>query len=285
MAGCTYDPGYGGRSSDSWAAQLATDTTANARADAAVALGRVLELQPNQPVAVAALIRALADTSDPVRASAARALMGAARAGRRARAALPGAVPKLAALLADSAHPRVRADAAEVLGVLGTAAGPDGARALARALRDPDAGVRGAALVGVGAIGPSVRASVPELDTVLARLATQDPNAHTRGAAVSAMGALGVAARVAVPALARAASDGEAGVRAAAVTVLGGLDASTAPAARAALTQALADPDPVVRREAAHALSAWHRRGSEDPAMPEPSRLELCASNPRAVGC
>lgn len=285
VAGCTYDPGHGGRSSGHWAAQLATDTTADARADAAVALGRVLELQPDQPVAVAALIRALADTSDPVRASAARALTGAARAGRRIRAMLPGAVPKLAALLADSAHPSVRADAAGVLGALGTTAGPDGIRALAAALRDPSASVRGAALAGVAAVGPPMRASAPDIDTVLARLSAQDSYAGNRRAAVAAIGALGVPAAAAIPALAAATTDPDAGVRAAAVTTLGGLDAATASAARRALTRALADRDSLVRQEAAHALSAWHRRGGEDPAPPEPSRVELCSRSPRQVGC
>ncbi len=171
---CNGDPGYQGRPSRSWIAQLAQGPTSDARADAAMALGRVLDVQPNEPATIAALVRALADTNDEVRVAAASALTGAAAGGRQTRAALPGAVPGLAALLADSAHPDVRVQAARVFAGLRAATGAGGVRALARALRDPDADVRRASLDAVAEIGPSARAGWPALDTVLVRLAGQE---------------------------------------------------------------------------------------------------------------
>ena len=267
---CGGDPGYQGRPSQSWIAQLDAGPTRDARADAAMALGHVLDVQPNTPAVVTALVRALADTNDIVRVAAAFALTGAAASGGQTRAALPGAVPGLATLLADTAHADVRVQAARVLGGLGTATGAGGVRLVAGALRDPDADVRRASLDAVAQIGPSARAGWPALDTALVRLAREDTVAANRQAALAALTAIHAPAALLRPALVRAAADPDRDTRKAAVTTLGLLGAAADPAARAGLTRALADADAGVRQEARHALSGFHRQGGIDPTRPEP---------------
>ena len=337
--GCAADPGYHGRTSASWIAQLG-EADVDRRLEAIGALGQVLELQPNAPGVVDALVGALADTSDPTRVAAASALRRAARGGRRVRERLAAdAVPALAGLLRDTAHAAVRTRAVDVLRDFGPALAGASAPLVREALDDPDAGVRRAAADGLGQLGD---AAGPALEA-LARAATHDRDAQVRRAAVRALPLVrgpdrpGTAMRVTAT-LADALGDSVASVREAAAESLGALgpgavgpgavgreergrratgmggtpvdpdarlravavgDPSAAvrvaavhalglrgePPGSPALRQALADPDVTVRREAAHARAALHRRGGSDPAPPEPSRVELCQWNPRQPGC
>lgn len=292
-AACSVDPGYAGRSSGEWVAQL-SDTSTDRRVDAAIALGRVLALQPDEPAAVTALVRALADTSDEVRTTAARALTEAAHGDKRTRTRLSAAVPGLASLMTDSAHPAVRTEAATVLGtVLGAlaqardenlspAGTQAGARALAAAFGDSVPAVRLAALGAVAAFGPGVRAEWPGCDTALVRLAGQDPSASARRAALDALARTRAPGALVQAALVRGTSDADPDVRVAAVTTLGLLADTAGQGVRAALWRALADADAGVRREALHALTALHRRGGQDSAPPEPSAIERCTAGGNA---
>lgn len=291
-AGCDADPGYQGRSSREWITQLA-DTAAAGRADAAYALGRSLALQPNAPAVVDALVGALADTSDAVRVAAAAAL---SNAGRRASAAAPG----VARLLADSAHPHVRRQAVVVLRALGSASAGASVPALTPVLRDPDPEVRRAAAEALGSLGAAAVAATPGLAAL-----TTDPNPDVRLRALEAVGRVAPGSEAAAP-LARALSDPVPAVRAAAAGAIGHLRDRAAPAVpalitamrdsaphvraaaavalgltdpvrgEAALRAARRDPDPLVRREAEHALSAVHQRGGQDEAPSEPTADERC---------
>ncbi|GLC28204.1 HEAT repeat domain-containing protein [Roseisolibacter agri] len=323
-AGCYTDPGYKGRPSDAWIAQLAAPGL-DGRLDAAAALGEVLRLQPNAPKVVTALVAALADTSDPVRVAAASAIRHAGRGGGRVREQLQrDAVPAVAALLADSAHPVVRTQAVAVLRDFGPDAAPTSAPALAGALSDPDPFVRRPAAEALGALGEAAQLVAASL----ARAATRDGDFRVRRAAAHALALVGGPPGTVGPALVGALRDTVELVREAAAEGMGqrgadGLSEWTVPAAagagdpmamlratatadpnprvriaavtalglvgdrasRPALRQALADRDATVRREAEHALSALHRRGGQDPGMEEPSRADLCRSNPGGPGC
>lgn len=318
---CGNDPGFAGRSSGDWAAQLA-ERDVDRRVDAAEALGRVLALQPNATSVIEALVRALADSTDAVRVAAADALQHAARGRGEARARLlRDAVPGVVALLADSAHPSVRRQAAQVLGGFGAPAASATVPPLARALADVSPDVRASAALALAALTPAAREAMPPLAsavgdpdvrvrTIVARTlaesdapssvvgpalvrAMRDGDARVREAAASglaargahgldALASSGVDAVALLDALREGVRDPVADVRVAAVVSLGLLGDS---ASRAALRRALRDFDPAVRREAEHALSALHRQGGRDPAPAEPSLLELCRSNPRWPGC
>lgn len=145
-AGCHTEPSARGRSAHDWIEQL-SDPSPDARAEAAEALGRVLAIEPKNPDVVAALIRALDDSADPVRIGAATAL---SNPGVRPEAAVPG----LIAALADTAHPMVRWQSALVLARFGPRASA-AADALTAALRDPDPRVRSAAAQALGEIRTS----------------------------------------------------------------------------------------------------------------------------------
>ena len=319
--GCDADPGHKGRSSADWISQL-VELDVERRVDAADALAKVLALQPNAPKVIAALVRTLADTSDVVRVAAAVALRNAASGGDKARTQLAReAVPGVAALLADSAHVEVRRHAAQVLGEFGASAASVTVPPLATALRDPAPDVRLAAASALAGLGPAARPVVPRLleaardpdrrvrASVARTLAESEESSNRIGnALVQALGDSDAVVREAVAiglgkrgmkglrqlatmtgvesapltALRGATRDPVSAVRLAAVTSLGLLgDSASLPTLR----RALADPDTAVRREAAHALSARHRRGDPDPAPREPSRFELCRSNPRWPGC
>lgn len=135
---CSTDPGHGGRSAEEWMAQLESAPDSMHRRQAADALGRILVINPRSERVTAALVRALADTSDEVRLAAGTALVQDHR--------LPvAAIPGLLEALRDSAHMHTREHAAELLAAV---APPESARvipALTRALRDPDLRVRDAA--------------------------------------------------------------------------------------------------------------------------------------------
>lgn len=321
LGACHADPGYGGRSSAEWIAQLSAPDHAQ-RVDAAQALGRVLAIQPNAPSVVAALVVALADTNDDVRVTAADGLRNAARGGARVQATLArDAVPGIIALLADSQHVSVRRDAARILGALGATAEMRAVDPLGRALHDPSPEVRreaAGALTGQHGLAP---AAVPRLLE-----ASRDTDLDVRRIALAALASSSAPASIVGPALVQGLSDSAAAireavarglgqrgpssvralavstqssmapilalrhatrdpawpVRLAAVMSLGLIDDATG---RPEIERALADPDSAVRREAAHALTALHRRGGRDASLPEPSLLELCRSNPRWPGC
>lgn len=321
LGACNADPGYRGRSSDEWIAQLAEHDAAR-RVDAALALGKVLSIQPNASRVISALVVALADTSDDVRLTAAGGLRNAARGGARVQAILArDAVPGIVALLADFQHVAVRRDAARILGTLGATAESRAVDPLGRALRDPTPEVRREAARALTGLGDLPRSAVSRLldashDTdpevrriVLAALASSVEPANVVGSAlvrglsdstgavreavatglgqrspsgVRALEAPATSSMAPILALRRAIRDSAWAVRLAAVTSLGLIDDATG---RPDIERALADPDSAVRREAAHALTALHRRGGRDPSLPEPSLIELCRSNPRWPGC
>ena len=97
---CQADPGYDGRTSQEWIAQL-RDGDVTARQDAVGALSYVLSVNPKLNPPFRALVFALSDTSDAVRVAASRAL---SQSGVKATDALPG----LVRMLDDSAHADVR---------------------------------------------------------------------------------------------------------------------------------------------------------------------------------
>ena len=165
---CTSEPSHQGRTAAEWIEQLETAPDSLQRRAAADALGRILEIDPKSGRATAALVRALADTSDEVRLAAGTALV---HDRRLPRAAIPG----LLDALADSAHAHTREHAAELLrqtapADAGAITGP-----LIRALDDPEARVRDAsvqALAWLARSAPGVRAalhSTIEVGSPLAR--------------------------------------------------------------------------------------------------------------------
>jgi HEAT repeat protein/lysophospholipase L1-like esterase len=200
------------------------DESAGVRADSARALGGI-----GLRAAVPALIEALADPSEPVRAAAAQALV---RLGPTA-----AEVPALAGALSSSDR-YVAAFAAWSLGNLGAAAEPAvGELAQALARDETNAVVAGA----LARIGPAAKAAVPELVRALGSdddgrrwraartlgrigpaaetgvealtAALEDQSSVVRAHAARALGRIGPAAKSAAPALQRATGDREAGVR------------------------------------------------------------------------
>lgn len=152
LASCSADPGYQGRTSADWIRQL-SDTSANARVDAVLALGNVLRINPESRIVVEALARALGDSIDEVRLTAGDALT---QFGVQS----PVAVPGLLGALADTVHPEVRSQAAGILGRLGSAARA-AVPALTNALRDSAADVRANAAESPGLVGPDAAAAIP----------------------------------------------------------------------------------------------------------------------------
>jgi HEAT repeat protein len=265
------------------------------------ALGRVLAINPGQTDAVRALIGALGDTSDAVRVGAALAL---AKEGVRAEGAIPG----LAVVARDTAHPRARRIALETLGRLthslptreATRVAPQIASALAVGLSDPDRSVRMTALTALGGmrraaasaapgvaprligltgdVDPDVRlsalnalAALPSPSTLVVSNATHaltDSAARVRVGAADVLRALGDSASGATPALVGALRDRDPDVRRAAAVSLGYVMSPGDAATTSALRQARGDPDAAVRLEAEHALTQFHRHGGQDPAPP-----------------
>jgi HEAT repeat protein len=281
---CTLDPGYKGRSSADWIRDL-TAGTATQRVDAAFALGHVLEMRPNSRQVTRALVGALRDTVDDVRVAAATGLRSA---GSEATAA----IPLLAGLLADTAHAEVRVRGVSVLGDLGRNAPAEATELLRDGLHDPAPEVRAAAALAIRGLGEGGRGAVPDLI-----VSAKDPIEAVRLASVDALASAGVRLGSVTQALVAALSDTSSSVRRAAAIgltrvmtaspqVTGALitvahDRSTAvrvaavyalgmigdPAADGTLRGALADCDSTVRQEAAHALTAFHRRGGRDPVV------------------
>jgi HEAT repeat protein len=156
---CSADPGHGGRTAEEWIAQLETSPDSMQRRNAADALGRILQIRPGSERVTAALVEALADTSDEVRLAAGTSLVQDNR--------LPGAaVPGLVRALADSAHEHTREHAAELLGSTTLAHAGEATRGLMAALEDPDAGVRNAAVASLAKIASRAPTTVTALRQV-----------------------------------------------------------------------------------------------------------------------
>ena len=255
---CDTDPGYGGRSSKDWIEALG-DPSPVVRTQAADALGMVLEIQPNSPHVVDALIRALADSVDGVRMAAATALV---EEGVRAEGAMSG----IHAALHDTAHATVRAHAALILGSLRSSAGEEAVPALIEALDDRDARVRAAATEALGKFG---RAAAPALDALRSHLS--DSSATVRLRTLESLINIEAPHEVVVPALQLSLSDHATDVRVAAAYLLGGLRSAAAPAVDA-LVSTLRDRDPRVRAAALFAIVEVGPRGRK--ALPAIRRLE-----------
>lgn len=316
LCACSADPGYEGRSSRTWIAQL-RDTSVVARTEAAQALDRILALNPKDQAATDALIRALGDTADRVRLAA-----GIALTNQGVLAA--GAIPQLSRIAGDSAHPLVRALAVQLLGAVVSAMpsrevepiAVDLTATLARALRDPVADVRQRAVVALAQVGPPAARS-EEAMRELARLA-RDRNPRLRAEVLRAVDAVDASPSVAIAVAGHLLGDSVISVRQLAAHTLGAsrpftegasalliaaleddassvrvaatvaLGAATPLSARAesALRSLGDDEDSLVRREAQHALEQFHRRGGRDPRPTEPSQIEKCRSAPRGtLGC
>ena len=311
VGACAADPGFGGRTSAEWIAQLGADNPRE-REDAALALGRVLERNPRLRAPVEALVRALADTADAVRLAASRALR---QPGIRATDAVSG----LEGMLQDSAHAEVRVHALRTLAALLPHVRDSATRIrivgqLSALHRDTSPSVRVAAAMAwardsSGSIG---RAEVQTSLTELARDATEearreaiaalamagtpstldvvrraleDSSRSVRAAAVAGLSRAGAAARYAIPELVRALSDTAAGVRFAAVKALDKLAVPRSPAVNAAFRVAAQDADSTVRQEAVHALATFHARGGTHSPR-EPTQAERCRDlPPRTRGC
>ena len=146
--GCSADPGFDGRTAGEWIRQLEESPDSVERRAAARALGKVLAIHPRSTRVTAALVRALADTSDDVRLDAGTALVQHDRLA-------PTAVPGLVRLMSDSAHEHTREHAAELLAVVSPENVGDVVPALIRALEDPSLRVREAAVRALVRLGES----------------------------------------------------------------------------------------------------------------------------------
>lgn len=170
--------------------------------------------------------------------------------------------------LEKSDNPAARRNGAFALGKL---AAVDGLRPLKKAVGDPDAKVREAALFALGEMGKqSIAASRdPELAPLLAK-AMADREPLVRRSAAYALGCLGADGIVAEPALKDALRDERPEVRQNVVWALGQMGSATA----SSLRPALGDSDTLVRRDAAAAMVQF------DPTTVRPllnDLLGLCA--------
>jgi HEAT repeat protein len=229
----------GDRASDpaALAAALGGDPSAGVRAECAAALGARGAAGRG---ATPALFSALADPSEAVRASSARAL---ARIESTA-----DDVPRLVEAL-GSEDGYVVAFAAWSLGNLGSAAAgavPDLVRALSR--DDTNAVVAGA----LARMGPSAAGAVPALVEAL-----RSEDADRRWRAARTLGRIGPPAESAVEPLSAALADPNGAVRQHAARALGRIGPAARRAA-AALQRATGDADPQVREDARQALDRLH---------------------------
>jgi HEAT repeat protein len=230
------------------------DPDEGVRAEAA----RGLEsLAPWAAPAGLALASALDDPSGLVRGRAARALL--ASAGGRPPAAVPP--ERLLGALLESAREAGDGEMPDHALVLGLAAfGGAAAPALAAALQDPEARVRWHAAAALMQLGRAARGTAPAL-----RRAMDDAEWPVRNAAGRALE--DVADEDAVPLLAQALADPSAETRYHAARALARVGPGSA-AAVPVLTDALRDLDWEVRMESAWALAAVGAAGaSAEPAL------------------
>lgn len=237
--GCHSEPSYDTRTAHEWIDSMGS-ASLRQRVHAANALGRILEISPNSPHVISALITALND-DDPVRMAAAAALSAE---GLQA----PEAVQGLHRALHDSAHADVRAAAASVLGSVGDVASAGTVAILTEALRDRDARVRAAAAEALGRIGPKAGAGLATLDRL-----TSDPSPFVRIEAMRASIRAGGSRQRALPMLHVMLKDTSPDVRAQAIYSVAEFGSAASPLIPE-LVAGLADPAAVVRRAAAYAL-------------------------------
>jgi HEAT repeat protein len=138
-----------------------------------------------------------------------------------------------------------------------------------KSAEDPDAGVRTAALVAIGAIGDDKQ--MPDLIKLLPR--AKDPE-HRDAIERAIMSISGRWGKASVPHLLPLAKEGDTPTRVAAMRALAGCGG---PDALAAITSALKDNDPTIQDEAVRTLSTWPNRWPDDAAVTQPL-LDLAKS-------
>ncbi len=158
----------------------------------------------------------------------------------------PEDVPALLVAVQDRDW-RVRAEAAEDLGLIGATASA-AIPLLVETLQDPEVKVRILAAEALARVDAENQQAVPILVAAL-----KEPAADIRKAATEALGNLGTTAGTAFPALVAVLSDMDPRVRRGAVAALGRIS-SPSEAAISALSVALKDPEPIVRGAAMNAL-------------------------------
>jgi HEAT repeat protein len=208
------------------------------REEAAVALARP---GPRLPERIQALAAALRDTNSQLGSTAAWALSQLGEAS----------IPTLIGAVTDN-RPGVRYNSVYALGAIGQATAP-ATQAVNKALTDPDRTVRRAAAWAMTRFGPqaSKHAGGPDLgsaDDLAAGLEGLNPMERLN-AVLRYRGYAGEEDR-SIPLLIRALGDPDSRVRAAAGNALVSLGAP----AQAAVSTALSDSNPVVRREASVTL-------------------------------
>jgi HEAT repeat protein len=134
--------------------------------------------------------------------------------------------------------------------------------ALVPCAEDADAGIRGAAVAALGAIGGEKQ--VPDLVKILQKTPDPGERAGLEKALTSAAARGGAAC---TPRLTSLATSEDGALRAIALHVLAGCGG---PAALAAVKSALADKDETVQDEAVRTLSNWPNRWPEDAGVTEP---------------
>lgn len=266
---------------------LLDDERPAVRRAASVALWRAGPLPGQREVLLRAALRLLGDGDADLRANGAGLVTNVAPlldAGTPARASAVGAlVPR-----AKDEDDRVRRAVAEAFGALGGAEGtgpllvladdevaavraaaltallgvsPAGTDVTARAvagLEDPDGTVRSAAATTVWGLAP------PTAVGALVRSLTEDGEASVRAPAVSALGAIGDLR--ALPAVRAALADLDLGVRSAALHAFVGFGPECAPALPDVVRILRSDPEPGLRATAALALGQWQQGAA--PAVP-----------------
>jgi HEAT repeat protein len=203
----------------------------------------------------------------------------------------PSAIPLIANVLKKDPSPYVRATAAEALGEVKDG-GAQAQQVLLSALTDLDEGVRGAAVDGLGAMGPNAKEAAGPLfvmaqddkEALVRQKALQaaerigaptvasmpglvkgfrSPNVETRLSIIRSMTKAELAVRDAAPVLAAAMKDRDPGVRIEGIKVAAALAKDTE-AAMPALRTGLSDADENVRRAAARTLG--ESKGAAAPA-------------------
>ncbi len=265
---------FEGRSVTAWTRALQSEDAETRRQ----AAGAFVRAAPHSPAVTHALLAVLdAGDRDELHGTVADAIV---QLGPVAQAASG----QFVALLRDE-HPGIRAQAALILGQVGSTTG-DHLAPVAAALTDADARVRRAAARSVGLGGThaeryrrelvvaagdsnaavrleavrSLMVTAPETTLVLPVLvaALSDSSEQVRLAAAYAVARYGEYAGTAVPALGRALKDGHFGMRVAAAVALGRIGPGAATAVPQ-LRLALSDPDGGTREAAAAALARISR--------------------------
>ena len=241
-AGCGSDPGHLGRSSAEWIVQLDSGNAAR-KAEAASALGKVLEIRADYPEVVTALVGALRDTSDVVRIAAASALTAE---GVDIRAAIDG----LHEVMHDSVHADVRTSVVLIVSSLGPKRAGTLLPYLCELLADPSPRVRAAAVRAIGHLGAAALPEVPELTRMM-----RDSSSDVRESVVGALVNLGAPADVLLPVARSALRDSSATVRSSAADAVSYLG-RTAASATDDLIVTLRDPNENVVRSSVVALGS-----------------------------